>query len=269
MRQRRQRVAASSPAPHRTGGLRARAPLHSSGSCSGCRRRHGLLRSSINLLVVFCGAPNARRSQRFLMSFKHTEELRTICEQLKAASDSFRTSWNGFAQLRAATNNHEALCRALKTDENLQMISNKSRHCQTTSTSFGQITPAPNTFTSSNSFEQPRRVLKRFRQLRTSSTVLEEVRRASKSFEELRSVEQLPTASTDLGDFKSCGQLRAGCLGGLLDRDRTHSREIVQDAIRQDWTRSHDIERQQTTTSEELGYRMRSDEILPDRTKSQ
>ena len=35
--QRRQRVAASSPAPHRTGGLRARAPLHSSDSRSGCR----------------------------------------------------------------------------------------------------------------------------------------------------------------------------------------------------------------------------------------
>ena len=44
----------------------------------------------------------------------------------------------------------------------------------------------------------------------------------TKSFEELRSVEQLQTASNNLGDFKSCGQLRAGCLGCLLDKDRTH-----------------------------------------------
>ena len=149
------------------------------------------------------------------------------------------------------------------------MISNKARHFQTISTNFGQIIPAPNIFTSSNSFEQPRGALKNFRRLRTPSNVLEEFRRASKSFEERRSVGQLQMASNNLGDFKSCEQLRAGCLGGLLDRDRTHSREIVQDVIRQDWTRSHDIERQQTTTSEELGYRMRSDEILPDRTKSE
>ena len=51
--------------------------------------------------------PDGLGSRRFLKSFKHTEELRTkgfgqpqsICEQLGAAPDSFRTAWNGFAQL--------------------------------------------------------------------------------------------------------------------------------------------------------------------------
>ena len=52
------------------------------------------------------------------------------------------------------------------------------------------------------------------------------------SFEELRSVEQLQAASDNLGDFKSCGRLWAGCLGGFLDRDRKHKREIAQDVIR-------------------------------------
>ena len=126
---------------------------------------------------------------------------RPICEQLGAASDSFRTAWNGFAQPRAATRNHETLCSALKTDENLQMISNKARHFQTISTNFGQIIPAPNIFTSSNSFEQPRGALKNFRRLRTTSNVLEEVRRASKSFEELRGALKSFEAST------SCRQL--------------------------------------------------------------
>ena len=42
-------------------------------SRSDCRRRHGLLRSGTNLLEVFCGAPNARRSR----VSKISEELQT------------------------------------------------------------------------------------------------------------------------------------------------------------------------------------------------
>ena len=136
------------------------------------------------------GSRRFLRASNTLKNFKRKAssfgQPRSICEQLGAASGSFRTAWNGFAQLRAATSNHEALCRALKTDENLQMISNKARHFQTISTNFGQIIPAPNIFTSSNSFEQPRGALKSFRRLRTTSNVLEAFRRASKSFEEPR-----------------------------------------------------------------------------------
>ena len=136
---------------------------------------------------------------------------------------------------------------------------------QISSTSFGQIILAPNIFTSSNSFEQPRGALKNFRRLRTTSNVLDEFRRASKSFEELRSVEQLQTASNNLGDFRSCEQLRAGCLGGILDRDHTHTKR---DRTRCHQTESDKIWRYRMTADNNIGGIGLSDGIGRDLTRS-
>ena len=145
------------------------------------------------------------------------------------------------------------------------MISNKAKQFQTISTSFGQIIPAPNIFTSSSSCEQPREPFKSFRRLRTTSNVLEEfrraskrfeeLRRASKSFEELRSVEQLQTT------YNSFGQAVWAVFSTKTAHTKERSHKMPSGRIGQDLTISNDS-RQQHRRNWAIGWdRTRSYQI--------